>query len=86
MALPRLWRRRRRKSDSPTKPAQPGAPPRAKTELSLAQSPQPGSGELRLDDAPRAPPARPAVQEGFDPYSSDAGFARPHAWERVDHD
>jgi hypothetical protein len=54
--------------------------------LSLEQSLQPGSGELRLDDAPRAPPARPAVQQEFDPYSSDAGFARPHAWERVDHD
>jgi hypothetical protein len=23
---------------------------------------------------------------GFDPYSSDAGFEKPHSWERIDRD
>lgn len=23
---------------------------------------------------------------GFDPYASDAGYSKPHSWERVDHD
>jgi hypothetical protein len=23
---------------------------------------------------------------GFDPYSSDSGYAKPHSWERIDHD
>ena len=35
------------------------------------------------------PPAhkQPRVGEaGFDPYSSDAGYQKPHAWERLDHD
>jgi hypothetical protein len=35
--------------------------------------------------APKAKPSR-VGQAGFDPYSSDAGFAKPHSWERIDHD
>jgi hypothetical protein len=34
-------------------------------------------------------PARRASRTGaagFDPYSSDAGFSKPHSWERLDHD
>jgi hypothetical protein len=23
---------------------------------------------------------------GFDPYASDAGYSKPHSWERLDHD
>lgn len=23
---------------------------------------------------------------GFDPYSSDAGFEKPHSWERIERD
>jgi hypothetical protein len=44
------------------------------------------SGALELDDeTPKAKPSR-VGQAGFDPYSSDAGFAKPHSWERIDHD
>jgi hypothetical protein len=44
------------------------------------------SGGLELaDEVPQVKPSR-AGQAGFDPYSSDAGFAKPHSWERIDHD
>ena len=48
--------------------------------------PNPSPGELELTDA--APPPKPSRlgEAGFDPYSSDAGYAKPHSWERVDHD
>ena len=41
---------------------------------------------LEIVDAP--PPRRPSRvgAAGFDPYASDAGFSKPHSWERVDHD
>jgi len=35
-------------------------------------------GSLTVTDTP--PPA------GFDPYGNDAGFSKPHSWERIDHD
>lgn len=44
-------------------------------------------GELKLAD-----PNSPGSQShhtgagGFDPYSSDAGYQKPHSWEHVDHD
>ena len=43
-------------------------------------------GELSLQDdvQPRRPSRVGAA--GFDPYSSDAGYSKPHSWERVDHD
>jgi hypothetical protein len=37
------------------------------------------------DDTPGHRPAR-AGEAGFDPYASDAGYQKPHAWERLDHD
>lgn len=40
--------------------------------------------ELADGPAPKGPSRTGAA--GFDPYSSDAGFAKPHSWERVDHD
>ena len=43
----------------------------------------PTPGELTLaedDDAGRARRRRRSA--GVDPYSSDAGFTKPHAWER----
>lgn len=86
MALLRMWRQRRRRSDSPTMARRPSAPPQAPSDLTLAQTPLAGDDELRLDEEPGSPAPRPAGERGFDPYSSDAGFARPHAWERVDHD
>jgi hypothetical protein len=46
----------------------------------------PGDDGLKLaDDLPKPRPSRTAAA-GFDPYSSDAGYAKPHSWERVDHD
>jgi hypothetical protein len=42
--------------------------------------------DLKLADGPE--PKRPGHvgAAGFDPYSSDAGYSKPHCWERVDHD
>ena len=42
--------------------------------------------DLRLADEPQ--PRKPGNigAGGFDPYSSDAGYSKPHSWERVDHD
>ena len=64
-------------------PAQPKAPPRAATPR---PTPRPASEGLELvDDPPTRRPSR-AGAAGFDPYASDAGFAKPHSWERVDHE
>jgi hypothetical protein len=51
------------------------------------EAPKPvGQSELALSDD--LPPKRPSKvgAAGFDPYSSDAGYVKPHSWERVDHD
>jgi hypothetical protein len=37
------------------------------------------------DDAPAHKPSR-VGEAGIDPYASDAGYQKPHAWERLDHD
>ena len=47
--------------------------PIAKDELTLADGP------------PEKKHSRPG-SAGIDPYSNDAGFSKPHSWERVDHD
>ena len=48
--------------------------------------PKANDGELELvDEPPKAGPSRRA-EAGFDPYSSDAGYTKPHSWERLDHD
>jgi len=40
--------------------------------------------ELRLADGER-PRRRSRLREaGFDPYANDAGFSKPHSWERVE--
>ncbi len=51
-----------------------------------AKAEQSGPGELELTEPP--PSKKPANigAGGFDPYSSDAGYTKPHSWERVDHD
>jgi hypothetical protein len=46
----------------------------------------PSASELELTDAPTAKKPSRVGAAGFDPYSSDAGYAKPHSWERVDHD
>jgi len=43
-------------------------------------------GELSLADGPPRRKASRTTRGGVDPYSNDAGYAKPHSWERVDHD
>jgi hypothetical protein len=54
----------------------------------VATRPRPAaqSDGLEIVDAP--PVRRPSRvgAAGFDPYASDAGFSKPHSWERLDHD
>jgi len=59
------------------KNAPPAATPRAR--------PQPArKDELELADGQR--PRRPSRlrEAGFDPYSNDAGYGKPHTWERIE--
>jgi len=65
----------------------------ATTELRHGRAPEAHSqaaseppGGLSLANGPRQQRNSKTGQSGFDPYSSDAGFAKPHSWERVDHD
>jgi hypothetical protein len=45
----------------------------------------PPDGLQVVEPPPARKPSRVGAA-GFDPYSSDAGYAKPHSWERVDHD
>ena len=45
-----------------------------------------GGPGLELTDDPPARSRTRARTPGFDPYSSDGGYSKPHSWERVDHD
>lgn len=66
-----------------SEPEMPKHPPKARRPAAPHHAPP---GELEIVDRP--PPARPTetAAGGFDPYSSDAGYQKPHSWERVDHD
>ena len=46
----------------------------------------PKTSDLELTDAPEGRKPSRVGAAGFDPYSSDAGYSKPHSWERVDHD
>ena len=46
----------------------------------------PKTSGLELTDAPEDRKPSRVGAAGFDPYSSDAGYSKPHSWERVDHD
>jgi hypothetical protein len=46
----------------------------------------PGPEGLELANEPDRTEHGRVGAAGFDPYSSDAGYAKPHSWERVDHD
>lgn len=59
--------------------------PRRAPRAAVAQPAEPSGGLELTDDAPHGKPSR-VGRAGFDPYSSDAGFAKPHSWERIDHD
>jgi hypothetical protein len=60
-------------------------PPRKAPRAAGAQPGKPSRGLELADEAPKVKPSG-VGQAGFDPYSSDAGFAKPHSWERIDHD
>jgi hypothetical protein len=59
--------------------------PRKEPPATRAQTARPAEGLKLADEAPKGKTSR-VGQAGFDPYSSDAGFAKPHSWERIDHD
>ncbi len=50
----------------------------------MPKAPKAAGLELADRPAPKSPSHTGAA--GFDPYSSDAGYSKPHSWERVDHD
>jgi hypothetical protein len=50
-----------------------------------AEPGQPADGLTLADGPPRGQPSRVGAA-GFDPYASDAGYSKPHSWERIDHD
>jgi hypothetical protein len=69
---------------------EPAAPRPATHDLhprSSTPAPDP-SGELKIADGGAAAGNKPqhSGAGGFDPYSSDAGYQKPHSWEHVDHD
>jgi hypothetical protein len=69
------------------KSARPAVAPDRPAATGPARSSKASAGPgLQLVDAPG--PKRPSKvgAAGFDPYSSDAGYSKPHSWERVDHD
>jgi hypothetical protein len=68
------------------KPVTPIPPSTART--TARQKPAPDdSGELTLAKGPPSSrkPSRVGAA-GFDPYSSDGGYAKPGRWDRLDHD
>lgn len=65
-----------------TKPA---AAPARRPAAKKPQSPA-GDDALSLAEDPPKQPERRHGSAGFDPYASDAGYAKPHSWERIDHD
>ncbi|HEX7374934.1 MAG TPA: hypothetical protein VF277_08160 [Steroidobacteraceae bacterium] len=65
-------------------PSHRSAPPSTRAGQPALPS-QPGK-ELQLQDAPQADRPSRLGEAGFDPYGNDAGFAKPHSWERIDHD
>jgi hypothetical protein len=52
---------------------------------SATKKPPPVEG-LGLADEPQSRKPGHIGAAGFNPYSSDAGYEKPHSWERVDHD
>lgn len=76
----RDWWERLTGSAAPTVAPRPSVTPQPK-----AGSGQPTDELTLADGAPRDKPSRVGAA-GFDPYASDAGYSKPHSWERIDHD
>ena len=75
------WRSLTGKAQAPAQ-----APAQASRRVPEASRPRkPATGFELVDEVPRPGPSR-VGEAGFDPYASDAGYAKPHSWERVDHD
>lgn len=76
------WHRLRGAGDEPPH----AAAPRPQHTRHPGHAHEPPAGRWQLQDRP--PPPRPGHpgQAGFDPYGNDAGYAKPHGWERIDHD
>jgi len=64
----------------------PHEPPPKPPAVTARPSQPPSADGLELaDDEQRERPSRIGAA-GFDPYASDAGYAKPHSWERVERD
>jgi hypothetical protein len=81
------WRRLTGREEVRTAPPPPSTSPRPRPrpQPSKARPGTPPPG-LAIDETPPAKPPGNVGAAGFDPYSSDAGYQKPHSWERVDHD
>jgi hypothetical protein len=86
MNQPRIPRQPAKQSDRRTKGERAFRSSQGPAELALTSKPLQGSEELGLADEPAQDPVRRHDRTGFDPYSSDGGFGRAHAWERVERD
>lgn len=75
MGTVRTWWQRITGREPPPAPARKPAAPKGTKAAGL---------QLADDPGPQQPSRVGAA--GFDPYSSDAGYSKPHSWERVDHD
>jgi hypothetical protein len=62
------------------------AAPAVTSKPPVAAPKAPKTSDLELTDAPESRKPSRVGAAGFDPYSSDAGYSKPHSWERVDHD
>ena len=76
--IERIWHRATRADAAP-------APEPVRRTSSTSRQPN-IEDELTLTDDPPQEKRRRPGSVGIDPYSNDAGYAKPHSWERVDHD
>jgi hypothetical protein len=83
--LARWWQRLTgRDSPANSAPARPTPQPRPAAGSPKTPAAKPEGLELADTPQPKKPGRVGAA--GFDPYSSDGGYAKPGTWDRVDHD
>ena len=61
------------------------SPQKPPTATARPSQPTSVDGLELADDEQRERPSRVGAA-GFDPYASDAGYSKPHSWERVERD
>ena len=72
--------------DAHARPADAGDPAAGKVRTKTVSS-EPADDLQLVDDKAGGIRQRGRVGAGgFDPYSSDAGFEKPHSWERIERD